>query len=154
MLSSRNCNYDMRSEPSHFGQVQRQHSRGIWKQVSSFSQCSLQCYWVRYCSTFKGIQLENITDRFKFKVSIGNRISEEYIVPIRVKWLRYSLLKHAPLETEKTRKKYLNSDNLLVVIADLEIPEYELNFKLLSLPKNGQILLNDQPLKKDSVFSH
>ncbi|XP_056370597.1 chondroitin sulfate proteoglycan 4-like [Oenanthe melanoleuca] len=141
------------TEPPHFGQVQRQHSRGIWKEVSSFSQGSLQRNRVRYCSTFKDTQLENVTDHFKFKVSIGNRISEEHTFPIKVKWLRYSLLKHAPLEIEKSKKKYLNSDNLFAVVVDLEIPEDELHYKLLSLPKNGQILLNDQPLKKDSVFS-
>ncbi|NWV23798.1 CSPG4 protein, partial [Origma solitaria] len=140
------------TEPPRFGQVQRQHSGGVWKQVSSFSQRSLQRSRVRYCSTFKDIQRENVTDEFKFKVSIGNRISEEHTFPIKVKWLRYSLLKH-PLEIENSKKKYLNSDNLFAVIADLEIPEDELHFKLLSLPKNGQILLNDQPLKKDSVFS-
>ncbi|XP_075596445.1 chondroitin sulfate proteoglycan 4-like isoform X2 [Balearica regulorum gibbericeps] len=141
------------TEAPQFGEVQRQHSKGEWKRVSSFSQRSIQRSRVRYCSTFKEIQLENVTDQFKFKVSIGNRISEEHTFPIKVKWLRYSLLKHAPLEIEKSKKKYLTSDNLFAVIVDLEIPEDELHFKLLSLPKNGQILLNDQPLKKDSVFS-
>ncbi|KAJ7412081.1 chondroitin sulfate proteoglycan 4-like isoform X1 [Pitangus sulphuratus] len=141
------------TEPPQFGQVQRQHSRGEWRQVNSFSQRSLQRSRVRYCSTFKEIQLENVTDQFKFKVNVGNRISEEHTFPIKVKWLRYTLLRHSPLEIEKSKKKYLNSDNLFAVIADLEIPEYELHFKLLSLPRNGQILLNDRPLKKDSVFS-
>ncbi|NWT78023.1 CSPG4 protein, partial [Lanius ludovicianus] len=141
------------TEPPHFGQVQRHHSRGGWKQVDSFSQRSLQRSRVRYCSTFKDLQLENVTDQFKFKVSIGNKISEEHTFLIKVKWLRYSLLKHAPLEIEKSKKKYLNSDNLFAVIANLEVPEDELHFKLLSLPKNGQILLNDQPLQKGSVFT-
>ncbi|XP_010011574.1 PREDICTED: chondroitin sulfate proteoglycan 4-like, partial [Nestor notabilis] len=141
------------TEPPQFGEVQRQHSRGEWKRVSSFSQRSLERSRVRYYSTFKKIQLENVTDQFKFKVSIGNRMSEEHVFPIKVKWLRYIVLKHAPLEIEKSKKMYLNSDNLFAVIVDLEIPEDELYFKLLSLPKNGQILLNDQPLKKDSVFS-
>lgn len=141
------------TEPPQFGEVQRQHSRGEWRRVSSFSQRSLERGRVRYCSTFKEIQLGNVTDQFKFKVSIGNRMSEEHLFPIKVKWLGYSLLKHTPLEIEKSKKKYLNSDNLFAVIVDLEIPEDELNFKLLSLPKNGQILLNDQPLEKGSVFS-
>ncbi|NXA10976.1 CSPG4 protein, partial [Sapayoa aenigma] len=141
------------TEPPQFGQVQRQLSRGKWKQVSSFSQRSLQRGSVRYCSTFREVQLENVTDRFKFKVGVGNRISEEHTFPIKVKWLRYSLLKHAPLEIEKSNKKCLNSDNLFAVIADVEIPEDEFHFKLLSLPRNGQILLNDQPLKKGSFFS-
>uniref|UniRef100_A0A8C3JLG8 Laminin G domain-containing protein n=1 Tax=Calidris pygmaea TaxID=425635 RepID=A0A8C3JLG8_9CHAR len=141
------------TEPPKFGEVQRQHSRGEWKRVSSFSQRSLQRSRVRYCSTFKEIQQENVTDEFKFKVSIGTRISEEHVFPIKVKWLRYSLLNNAPLEIEKSKKKYLNSNNLFAVIVDLEIPEDELHFKLLSLPRNGQILLNDQPLKRYSIFS-
>ncbi|NXL94535.1 CSPG4 protein, partial [Alectura lathami] len=141
------------TEPPQFGEVQRQHSRGEWKQVNSFSQRSVQRSRVRYCSTFRKSQLENITDQFKFKVSIGNRISEEYVFPIQVKWLRFSLVKHTPLEIEKSEKKYLNSSNLFAVLVDLEIPEDELHFKLLSLPKSGQILLNDQPLKEDSIFS-
>ncbi|XP_009868265.1 PREDICTED: chondroitin sulfate proteoglycan 4-like, partial [Apaloderma vittatum] len=141
------------TEPPQFGEIQRQHSRGEWKRVNSFSQRSIQRSHVRYCSTFKEIQLENVTDQFKFKVSIGNKMSEEHAFPIKVKWLRYSLLKYAPLEIEKTKKKYLSSDNLFAVIVNIEIPEDELHFKLLSLPKSGQILLNDQPLKKDSIFS-
>uniref|UniRef100_A0A8D2QUR4 Laminin G domain-containing protein n=1 Tax=Zosterops lateralis melanops TaxID=1220523 RepID=A0A8D2QUR4_ZOSLA len=141
------------TEPPHFGQVQRQNSKRVWEQVNSFSQLSLQRGCVRYYSTFKHIQLENVTDHFKFKVSTENRISEEHTFPIEVKWLRYSLLKHAPLEIEKSQKKYLNSGNLFAVIVDLEVPEDEIHFKLLSLPKNGQILLNDQPLKNGSVFS-
>ncbi|NXT51149.1 CSPG4 protein, partial [Pluvianellus socialis] len=141
------------TEPPQFGEVQRQHSREEWKQVRSFSQRSVQRSRVRYCSTFREIQQEDVTDQFKFRVSIGNRISEERTFPIEVKWLRYSLLKHGPLELGKSKKKYFTSDNLFAVIVDLEIPEDKLHFKLLSLPKNGQILLNDQPLKKDSVFS-
>ncbi|NXC46729.1 CSPG4 protein, partial [Penelope pileata] len=141
------------TEPPQFGEIQRQHSKGEWKQVNSFSQRSVQRSRVRYYSTSKEIKLENITDQFKFKVIIGNRISEEYVFPIQVKWLRYSLLKYAPLEIEKSKKKYLNSNNLFVELVDLKIPEDELHFKLLSLPNNGQILLDDQPLKKDAIFS-
>ncbi|OXB54350.1 hypothetical protein ASZ78_012339 [Callipepla squamata] len=144
--------YDITDAPQ-FGEVQRQHSRGEWKQINSFSQRSIQRSRVRYCSTFKEIQLENVTDQFKFKVSIGNRISEEHVFPIQVKWLRYSLLKYSPLEIEKSKKKYLNSDNLFAVLVGQKIPEDELHFKLLSLPKSGRILLNDQPLKKGSVFN-
>ncbi|NXW10328.1 CSPG4 protein, partial [Fregetta grallaria] len=96
------------TEPPQFGELQRQHSRGEWKRVSSFSQRSIQRSRVRYSSTFKEIQLENVTDQFKFKVSIGSGISEEHVFPIKVKWLRYSLLKHAPLEIEKSKKNNNN----------------------------------------------
>ncbi|NXA44807.1 CSPG4 protein, partial [Nothocercus julius] len=152
ILQDLEIRYEITERPQ-FGEVQRQLSGGKWKQVSSFSQRSVQRSRVRYCSTSKEIQLENVTEQFKFKVSIGSRMSEEYVFPIKVRWLRYRLLKHTPLEIEKSRKKYLNSDNLYAALVDLDIPEDELHFKLLSLPKKGQILLNDQPLKKDSAFS-
>ncbi|XP_019373808.1 PREDICTED: chondroitin sulfate proteoglycan 4-like [Gavialis gangeticus] len=141
------------TESPRFGEIQRQRSSGEWKQVSSFSQRSIERDRVRYCSTFKEMQLENVTDQFKFMVSIGDKISEELVFPIIVKWLRYNLLKHTPLEIEKTKKKCLNSDNLFAVLMDIELPENELHYKLLSLPKKGQMLLNNQPLKKSSTFS-
>uniref|UniRef100_A0A7M4G1W0 Chondroitin sulfate proteoglycan 4-like n=1 Tax=Crocodylus porosus TaxID=8502 RepID=A0A7M4G1W0_CROPO len=141
------------TESPRFGEIQRQRSNGEWKQVSSFSQRSIERDRVRYSSTFKEMQLENVTDQFKFMVSIGDKISQELVFPIIVKWLRYNLLKHTPLEIEKTKKKCLNSDNLFAVLMDIELPENELRYKLLSLPKKGQMLLNNQPLKKSSTFS-
>ncbi|XP_050802809.1 chondroitin sulfate proteoglycan 4-like isoform X1 [Gopherus flavomarginatus] len=141
------------TESPQFGEIQRQHSSREWKQVNIFSQRSIERSRVRYCSIFKALQLENVTDHFKFKVHIGNTISDELMFPITVKWLRYNLLKHVPLEIEKTKKKCLNSDNLFAVMMDIEIPENELNYKLLSLPKKGQMLLKNQALKKNSTFS-
>uniref|UniRef100_A0A8C3T612 Laminin G domain-containing protein n=1 Tax=Chelydra serpentina TaxID=8475 RepID=A0A8C3T612_CHESE len=141
------------TESPQFGEIQRQHSSGEWKQVNTFSQRSIERSRVRYYSIFKALQLEKITEHFKFKVRIGNKISDELMFPITVKWLRYNLLKHVPLEIEKTKKKCLNSDNLFAVMVDIEIPENELNYKLLSLPKKGQMLLNNQALKKNSTFS-
>uniref|UniRef100_A0A8C0GUY9 Laminin G domain-containing protein n=1 Tax=Chelonoidis abingdonii TaxID=106734 RepID=A0A8C0GUY9_CHEAB len=141
------------TESPQFGEIQRQHSSREWKQVNIFSQRSIERSRVRYYSIFKALQLENVTDHFKFKVHIGNTISDELMFPITVKWLRYNLLKHVPLEIEKTKKKCLNSDNLFAVMMDIEIPENELNYKLLSLPKKGQMLLKNQALKKNSTFS-
>ncbi|KAM7166940.1 chondroitin sulfate proteoglycan 4-like isoform 3-T3 [Macrochelys suwanniensis] len=141
------------TESPQFGEIQRQHSSGEWKQVNTFSQRSIERSRVRYYSIFKALQLEKIIEHFKFKVRIGNKISDELMFPITVKWLRYNLLKHVPLEIEKTKKKCLNSDNLFAVMVDIEIPENELNYKLLSLPKKGQMLLNNQALKKNSTFS-
>ncbi|XP_067401894.1 chondroitin sulfate proteoglycan 4-like [Emydura macquarii macquarii] len=141
------------TESPRFGEIQRRHSNGEWKQVNSFSQRSIEHNRLRYSSIFKEIQMENVTEHFKFKVSVGNKISDEFTFSISVKWLRYNLLKHVPLEIEKTKKKCLNSDNLLAVIVDTDIPENELNYKLLSLPKKGKMLLNNQVLKKNSTFS-
>ncbi|XP_074851674.1 chondroitin sulfate proteoglycan 4-like isoform X2 [Carettochelys insculpta] len=141
------------TESPQFGEIQRRHSGGEWKQVNVFSQRSMERSRVRYYNIFKEIQMENVTDHFKFKICIGNKISDEFVFPITVKWLRYNLLKHVPLEIEKTKNKCLNSDNLFAVMVDIELPESELNYKLLSLPKKGQILLNSRPLKKDSTFS-
>ncbi|KAH0627939.1 hypothetical protein JD844_008531 [Phrynosoma platyrhinos] len=141
------------TDPPCFGEIQRRHGGGEWKKANSFSQRSIERGRVRYASTFKAMQIDNVLEHFKFKVSIGSRISEEFLFPIMVKWLRYNFLRHVPLVIDKSKQEYLTSSNLLVVITDVEIPENELYYKLYSLPEKGNILLNNVPLQINSSFS-
>ncbi|XP_062828478.1 chondroitin sulfate proteoglycan 4 [Anolis carolinensis] len=144
--------YEITEQPC-FGEIQRRHNGGEWKKTNSFSQRSIEHGRVRYASTFKAMQLDNVLEHFKFKVSIGSTISEEFVFPITVKWLRYNFLRHVPLEIDKLERKYLNSSHLLTVISDVEVPQSELYYKLQSLPEKGNILLNNVPLEINSSFS-
>ncbi|XP_042310100.1 chondroitin sulfate proteoglycan 4-like [Sceloporus undulatus] len=141
------------TDPPCFGEIQRRHGAGEWKKTISFSQRSIERGRVRYASTFKAMQMDNVLENFKFKVTIGSIISEEFLFPVMVKWLRYNFLRHVPLVIDKSKREYLTSSNLLVVIADAEVPENELYYKLYSLPEKGSILLNNLPLQINSSFS-
>ncbi|XP_072848868.2 chondroitin sulfate proteoglycan 4 [Pogona vitticeps] len=141
------------TEPPHYGEIQRCHLDGEWKKTNSFSQRSIQRDHIRYASTFKEIQLDNILEYFKFKVLIGSKLSNELLFPITVKWLRYKFLKLVSLVIDKSRREYLNSSNLLVAITYVDVPENELYYKLQSLPQRGNILLNNATLQVNSIFS-
>nr|XP_031529350.1 chondroitin sulfate proteoglycan 4-like [Vicugna pacos] len=136
-----------------FGQIQRQGSSGEWKQVSIFSQRSIDQGRVRYSSIFQELQLKNITDHFKFKVNIEGKSSEELMFPITIQWLTFTLLKNVPLEISEINRHVLNSDHLQAVTEGVDIAEAELHFKLLTTPKKGKLLIGTKVLKTNSVFS-
>ncbi|XP_059772357.1 chondroitin sulfate proteoglycan 4-like [Balaenoptera ricei] len=141
------------THPPRYGQIQWQGSSGEWKQTSTVSQRSVDWGQVRYCSTFKELQLENVTDHFKFKVNIEGKSSEELMFPVMVQWLKFTLLKNVPLEISKINRHVLNSDHLQAVTEGVEVAERELHFKLLTPPKKGKLLLGTKFLKTNSVFS-
>ena len=139
--------------PPRFGQIQQQGPGGEWKQISTFSQRSLDQSQIRYCTTFKDLQLENVTDNFKFKVDTEGKSSEELVFPITIQWLKFTLLKNVALEISKINRHVLNSDHLQVMTERVEVAERELHFKLLTPPKKGKLLLGTEVLQTNSVFS-
>ncbi|KAM9099190.1 chondroitin sulfate proteoglycan 4-like isoform 1-T1 [Sarcophilus harrisii] len=140
-------------QPPLFGQIQRRSSSGEWKFVNTFSQRSIDRDRVRYCSTFKESQLENVTDRFTFKISIENKVSKELMFPIAIQWLKYKLVKNSPLDIDTMDKKILTSDYLMVRMENMKLLDNDLHFKLLSLPKKGKLLLGSNILKLNSTFT-
>ncbi|XP_029422920.1 chondroitin sulfate proteoglycan 4-like isoform X2 [Nannospalax galili] len=144
--------YDI-TYPPQFGQIQRRGSNGEWKQVSSFSQHSVDHSQIRYYSSFKELQQENVTDHFKFRVKVEGKVSKELLFPVTVQWLKLILLKNIPLEILNTNKKVLDSYHLQAIAGNVEIAERELYFKLLIPPKKGKLLLSNEVLKASSIFS-
>ncbi|EHB17291.1 Chondroitin sulfate proteoglycan 4 [Heterocephalus glaber] len=146
------AHYDI-THPPQFGQIQRWGSRGEWKQVSSFSQRSINKSRVRYYSTFEELQQENVMDHFKFRVNIEGKVSKELMFPLTVQWLKFTLVKNVPLEISTINKEVLNSDHLQAATEGVEVAEREIHFKLLIPPKKGKLLLDNKILKKTSIFS-
>ncbi|XP_062067882.1 chondroitin sulfate proteoglycan 4-like [Lepus europaeus] len=141
------------TRPPQFGQVQRQGSNGEWKHVSTFSQHAIDRSRVRYCSTVKELQLENVTDYFKFKVNVEGKVNEELMFPVTIQWLKFMLLKNVPLEITQKNKQVLSSNHLQAATEGVEVAEEGLHFKLLTPPTKGKLLLGDKVLKTNSIFS-
>ncbi|XP_062984143.1 chondroitin sulfate proteoglycan 4-like [Elgaria multicarinata webbii] len=141
------------TEPPRYGEIQRRQSGGEWKKTNSFSQRSVERGRVRYVSTFREVQQDDALEHFKFKVRIGSKVSEEFLFPVMVKWLRYNFLRHVPLVIDKSKKEYLSSDHLHAMMSQVEVPENEFHYKLLSLPEKGNVLLNNVSLQINSTFS-
>ncbi|XP_078266227.1 chondroitin sulfate proteoglycan 4-like [Rhinoraja longicauda] len=141
------------AKPPTYGEVQRLHSGGEWKQTNSFSQRSVDRGRIRYFGIYHKLQTRNVTDMFKFKVIIGSKTSEELFFPITVKWFNFKLLKNLWLKIDKGKKQALTSGNLHAVVEGVSIPESELHYRLVTVPKSGQLLIDSKILTQNSSFS-
>ncbi|XP_078075471.1 chondroitin sulfate proteoglycan 4 [Mustelus asterias] len=144
--------YNIAKAP-RYGEIQRLHSRAEWKKITSFSQRSVERGRIRYLGTFHELQSANATEMFVFKVNIGSMTSEELIFPIVVKWIHFQLVKNNPLEIDKGKKQALTSENLHAVLEGARISESGLHYRLVTVPRRGQLLLNGEVLKQNSSFS-
>lgn len=144
--------YDITEQPQ-FGELQRLHSSGEWKHTGSFSQRLLEKERLRYISTFQEIQEEDVTDQFKCTVTVATKATEELVFPIKVKWIRYDIVRNEMVDMDKIRRVVIDSEYLYVEGQGVTIPEEGLYFRILSPPKKGKLLLNDVVLGDNSTFS-
>ncbi|XP_073685793.1 chondroitin sulfate proteoglycan 4-like [Garra rufa] len=143
--------YDV-TVPPVYGELQRLHSSGQWKQTNTFTQKLLEKERLRYLSTFHGTQQSNITDSFKCKVTVGSVITDELLFSIRVCWIRYRITRNK-VEIDGEQKVTLTPQQFYVVTKGARVLENDLHIRLLTLPRKGHLLLNNKILKKNSTFS-
>uniref|UniRef100_A0A672NSK3 Chondroitin sulfate proteoglycan 4-like n=1 Tax=Sinocyclocheilus grahami TaxID=75366 RepID=A0A672NSK3_SINGR len=139
-------------EPPRFGELQRMHSSGEWKITNSFSQRVLEKERLRYLSTYQSIQTSNSTDHFKCKVTVASRATEEFVFPIKVKWIDYTIKNNKPVELDKITRAVFDSEHLYAIAHGVNLSEDELRFRLLTLPKKGIIEVNNAKLDVNSTF--
>lgn len=139
-------------DPPVYGELQRLHSSGEWKQTSTFTQKLLEKDRLRYLSTFRGPQLQNVTDGFKCKISIGSVSADEVHIHVRVRWVHYKVTR-SKLEVSDDRKVTLTPQEFRIVSKNVKVPESDIQLHLLTLPRRGVLLFNDKPFKENSTFS-
>lgn len=144
--------YDVIEAPQ-FGELQRLHSSGEWRHTESFSQRLLEKERLRYMNTFQDVQTSNVTDYFKCKVHIAARATTEILFPITVSWVRYRLVRNIMINMDKVRKVRLSSDYLLAAVEGVTLSDDELFYRVLTIPKKGKLLLDNEVLTKNSTFS-
>ncbi|XP_026998975.2 chondroitin sulfate proteoglycan 4-like [Tachysurus fulvidraco] len=139
-------------DPPVYGELQKLHSSGEWRQVSTFTQKLLEKERLRYLCTFRGPQPENSTDLFKCKLSVGSVSTDEVVVRIRVRWILYKVTR-SKMEVKDDRKVTLTPQEFRIVSKNAKLSDNEIHVRLLTLPRRGILLFNDKPLKKNSTFS-
>ncbi|KAI5099485.1 chondroitin sulfate proteoglycan 4-like isoform X2 [Silurus meridionalis] len=135
-----------------YGELQRLHSSGEWKQTSTFTPKLLEKDRLRYLSTFHGPQSINVTDEFKCKISIGSVATDEVLVHISVRWIQYKVTR-SKMEVNHGHKVTLTTQEFKIVSKNVKLSENDIHICLLTLPRKGLLLFNGKPLKKNSTFS-
>lgn len=144
--------YDVVELPQ-YGELQRLHSSGEWRHTDSFSQRLIEKGRLRYISTFQEIQTSSASEYFRSKVTVAGRATTEIVFPITVKWVKYHLMRNVVMEMDKARKVTLDSHYLYATAEGLTLPEGDLYFRVLTIPKKGKLLLDSAVLSKNSTFS-
>lgn len=141
------------TESPQYGELQRLHSGGDWKPTSSFSQKLLEKERIRYLSTFRGLQAQNnVSDRFKCKVRVGSVDTEEVVFSIVVRWIHFKVTR-SKMELNGVQGAVLTPEELHVISKGVKLNESDLYFRLLSVPKKGQLFFNSTVLRRNSSFS-
>ncbi|XP_055009166.1 LOW QUALITY PROTEIN: chondroitin sulfate proteoglycan 4-like [Boleophthalmus pectinirostris] len=144
--------YDVIELPQ-YGDLQRLHSSGEWKSTTSFSQKLLEKERIRYVNTYYGVQSQsNATDQFKCEVNIGLHATEEIVVPIGVHWIHFKVTR-SKMELHGIQEAVITHEDLHGISKGVKVNESELHFRLLTIPKKGQIYFNNKILPLNSTFS-
>lgn len=143
--------YDVTELPK-YGEIQRLHSSGDWKSTTFFSQKLLERKKIRYVSTYHGIQTQNITDYFKCRIIINSQPKEEVVFPIEVRWVQLKVTR-SKMEINGLETAILTPEDLHVVTKGVKLSESDVLFRLLTVPKKGQLFLNRKVLQRNSTFS-
>ncbi|XP_063065774.1 chondroitin sulfate proteoglycan 4 [Engraulis encrasicolus] len=139
-------------EPPQYGELQRLFSNGEWKHTWIFTQKLLEKERIRYLSTHPGSHPGNVTDSFRFRVSIGSMTTEEMLFSIVVQGIHYKVMK-SKMQVNAERRVAITSQDLRAVSKGMKIPDSELYFLVLSLPKKGHLILDKKVLGINGTFS-
>lgn len=143
--------YDLTELPQ-YGELQQLHSGGDWKPTASISQKLLKKERVRYVNTYHGLQMQNVTDRFKFKVSINSLSTDEAVFLIAVRWIYFKVTR-SKMEMSGTQAVTVSPEELHAVSKGVKLNESDLHFRILAAPKKGRLLLQNRTLQRSSSFS-
>lgn len=140
------------TELPQYGELQRLHSGGEWRPTTSFSQKLLEKGRVRYVNTYRGLQTLDVTDRFKFKISLGSLSTDEVVFLILVRWIHLKVTR-SRMEASGTEPVTISPEDLQVVSKGVKLNGGDLHFRILTAPKKGKLLLLNTTLQKNSTFS-
>lgn len=143
--------YDLTELPQ-YGELQQLHSGGDWRTTTSFSQSLLEEKRVRYVNTYRGLQMQNITDRFKFKVSVDSASTDEAVFLVVVRWIHFKVTR-SKMEMGGRQAETVSPEDLHVVSKGVRVNESDLHFRILAAPKKGRLLLHNTSLQRNSTFS-
>uniref|UniRef100_A0A8C8CA96 Laminin G domain-containing protein n=1 Tax=Oncorhynchus tshawytscha TaxID=74940 RepID=A0A8C8CA96_ONCTS len=136
--------YDVVEAP-RYGELQRLHSSGEWKPTFVFSQKLLEKERIRYLAVLFDLCLCAIVHCF------NTTMTDELVFHITVRWIHFKVTR-SKTEVSGVRK-VLSNEELRVVSKGMKLHDSELHFRMLSLPKKGQLVFKDKVLMKNSTFS-
>ncbi|XP_078475215.1 chondroitin sulfate proteoglycan 4-like [Lampetra planeri] len=141
------------TEGCRYGRLQKRYLGGEWRPSHNFTQHDLQQAQIRYESTDTSYHFQNITDSFKFTVTIGEFTTDEHEFILNISCGTIKLIRHETLTIASDRRGDITNDHVLAAVGDGRPPASLLVYTVLTLPTRGRLRSSRNGLELDSTFT-
>ncbi|NXW42470.1 CSPG4 protein, partial [Nyctiprogne leucopyga] len=142
------------TEPLRYGEVQKQGSMGgEWKKVESFHQQDLEQGRIQYFSTDPEHRLEDVVEKLKFKVQVGQKVLQNNIFLVRIKKATIKMRTMVPLQMKNKRHRNITSKELEAMLEDPNSAPVPFQYVIIQAPKKGNLELLGNRLTEGFGFT-
>ncbi|NXL45454.1 CSPG4 protein, partial [Podilymbus podiceps] len=142
------------TEPLRYGEVQKQGSvGGEWKKVESFYQQDLEQGRIQYFSTDPEHHLEDVVEKLRFKVQVGQKVLQNTTFLIRIKRATIKMRTMVPLQMKNKRHRNITSKELEAMLEDPNSGPVPFHYMIIQAPKKGNLELLGNRLTEGFGFT-
>ncbi|KAM6257038.1 chondroitin sulfate proteoglycan 4 [Porphyrio hochstetteri] len=142
------------TEPLRYGEVQKQGSMGgEWKKIESFHQQDLEQGRIQYFSTDTEHRLEDVVEKLKFQVQVGQKVLQNNTFLIRIKRATIKMRTMVPLQMKNKRHRNITSKELEAMLGDPNSAPVPFHYVIVQAPKKGNLELLGNRLTEGFGFT-
>ncbi|NWU90536.1 CSPG4 protein, partial [Upupa epops] len=142
------------TEPLRYGEIQKQGSiGGEWKKVESFHQQDLEQGRIQYFSTDPEYQLEDIVEKLKFDIQVGQKVLQNNTFLIGIKRATIKMRTMIPLQMKNKRHRNITSKELEAMLEDPSSAPVPFHYVIIQAPKKGNLELFGNRLTEGFRFT-
>ncbi|XP_069480664.1 chondroitin sulfate proteoglycan 4 [Ambystoma mexicanum] len=140
-------------EPLRFGEVRKKGITGEWRVTESFQQHDIEEGQLKYFSTDAEHHKEDITERLRFEVQVGEKILPNNTFFIKVKRSPIQMVNMAPLELKKSRQQNITTRDMKASLEGQSPNASSYQYVILQAPRKGNLMLGGQRLTEGQNFT-
>ncbi|NXG78613.1 CSPG4 protein, partial [Baryphthengus martii] len=142
------------TEPLRYGEIQKQGSvGGEWKKVESFQQQDLEQGRIQYFSTDSEHRMEDVVEKMKFKVQVGQKVLQNNTFLIQIKRATIKMKTMVPLQMKNNRHRNITSEELEAVLEGPDSALVPFQYVIIQAPKKGNLELLGNRLTEGFGFT-
>ncbi|NXE07347.1 CSPG4 protein, partial [Lophotis ruficrista] len=142
------------TEPLKYGEVQKQGSMGgEWKKVESFHQQDLEQERIQYFSTDPEHRLEDVVEKLRFDVQVGQKVLQNNTFLIRIKRATIKMRTMVPLQMKNKRHRNITNKELEAMLEDPNSAPIPFHYLIIQAPKKGNLELLGNRLTEGFGFT-
>ncbi|NWW43532.1 CSPG4 protein, partial [Pedionomus torquatus] len=137
-----------------YGEVQKQGSMGgEWKKVESFHQQDLEQGRIQYFSTDPEHRLEDVEEKLRFEVQVGQKVLQNNTFLIRIKRATIKMRTMIPLQMKNKRHRNITNKELEAMLEDPNSAPILFHYMIIQAPKKGNLELLGNRLTEGFGFT-